>query len=600
MESNSRSSISIEGTKWNTSVPYLLGNTLDVHYKGIILRAFEQFGLKSCINFIPRQNENDFIHIQKLEGCFSYVGKKVSGGQNVSIGSGCAIVPIVEHMLLHALGFFHEQSRYDRDDHVTIIWENIQEGKEYEFNKMSENESSLLDTPYDYTSVMHYNKNEFSNGNGSTIITKHPEFQDVIGDSREMSSTDALELNRLYHCDASVSFLDHCSFEDESLCKMSVCSRCSAEWQRVSRADGGPHSDHTHLGTDSQGSFMHFSTKHSSEGDSARLTTRRMTPGRPCQVQCLQFYYYYSGNEKDQLDIWIREFDSEEDTGTRRLMGQISGILVILVMSQVFTLISDSHGYLIHTKFSPAEYWQVHNVPLNATKTFRVEFEARKGPGSSSGGFSVDDINLSETECPHQTWQIRNFEEVLSISKKNSLYGAILYSPRYYSIDGYGYQILLQLRKTVFGVYVRLVSGDYDDTLEWPLTWRQISARIMDQNPHMQLRMSWERSLTPNPTRLSGGSPREEGKLTTVGGETFYASSAWGWRSFMTAEDLQKRDFLKGGDAFFFFTMQDLRPLLEPTNNSLPCATLPLYGSRYALQNSIHHVLTFQSKIFAL
>ena len=40
----------------------------DVHYKGIILRAFEQFSLKSCINFIPRQNENDFIHIQKLEG----------------------------------------------------------------------------------------------------------------------------------------------------------------------------------------------------------------------------------------------------------------------------------------------------------------------------------------------------------------------------------------------------------------------------------------------------------------------------------------------------------------------------------------------------
>ena len=81
---------------------------------------------------------------------------------------------------------------------------------------------------------------------------------------------------------------------------------------------------------------MHFSTKHSSEGESAtnhssegesaRLTTRRMTPGRTCQVQCLQFYYYYSGNETDQLNIWIREFDSEEDTeGTRRLMGQITG-----------------------------------------------------------------------------------------------------------------------------------------------------------------------------------------------------------------------------------------------------------------------------------
>ena len=62
--------------------------------------------------------------------CFSYIGKQNPGGQDLSIGSGCAFVPIVEHELLHALGFFHEQSRYDRDDHVTIIWENIQEGSQ--------------------------------------------------------------------------------------------------------------------------------------------------------------------------------------------------------------------------------------------------------------------------------------------------------------------------------------------------------------------------------------------------------------------------------------------------------------------------------------
>ena len=74
------------------------------------------------------------------------------------------------------------------------------QGKENNFNKISEDYSSLLNTSYDYTSVMHYDKDAFSNGNGSTIITKQPEFQDVIGNSIEMSSTDALELNRLYHC----------------------------------------------------------------------------------------------------------------------------------------------------------------------------------------------------------------------------------------------------------------------------------------------------------------------------------------------------------------------------------------------------------------
>ena len=80
------------------------------------------------------------------------------------------------------------------------------------------------------------------------------------------------------------------------------------------------------------GFFMHFSTITGEEWDSARLTTRRMTPGRTCQVQCLQFYYYYSGNETDQLNIWMREFDSEEDTeGTIRLMGQITGNVNLII-----------------------------------------------------------------------------------------------------------------------------------------------------------------------------------------------------------------------------------------------------------------------------
>lgn len=60
--------------------------------------------------------------------CWSYVGDD-GKGQDVSIGAGCDTKAVVEHELLHALGFYHEQSRSDRDDYVKIWWDQIEEGE---------------------------------------------------------------------------------------------------------------------------------------------------------------------------------------------------------------------------------------------------------------------------------------------------------------------------------------------------------------------------------------------------------------------------------------------------------------------------------------
>ncbi len=65
-----------------------------------------------------------FFHFR----CFSYIGRAMPNGQDLSIGRYCDEISIVEHEFLHALGFYHEQTRYDRDDHVTIVFENIQQG----------------------------------------------------------------------------------------------------------------------------------------------------------------------------------------------------------------------------------------------------------------------------------------------------------------------------------------------------------------------------------------------------------------------------------------------------------------------------------------
>lgn len=56
----------------------------------------------------------------------------------------------------HALGFFHAQSRYDRDTYVTYNAANVNSGSEDQFNKETTETNDNYGVTYDYGSVMHY------------------------------------------------------------------------------------------------------------------------------------------------------------------------------------------------------------------------------------------------------------------------------------------------------------------------------------------------------------------------------------------------------------------------------------------------------------
>ncbi|XP_041637600.1 high choriolytic enzyme 1-like [Cheilinus undulatus] len=161
-----------------------------------ISEALLSFHTRTCIRFKLRTNQRDYLRIFSGDGCYSYVGRQ-HRPQELSISRrGCVNKGTVQHELLHALGFHHEQARSDRDQYVNINWGNIEQGAKSQFQKERTNN---LGTRYDYNSIMHYSRYAFSR-NGRPTITAKGDPGRVIGAADEMSDLDFQRVNELYGC----------------------------------------------------------------------------------------------------------------------------------------------------------------------------------------------------------------------------------------------------------------------------------------------------------------------------------------------------------------------------------------------------------------
>ncbi|XP_065283169.2 zinc metalloproteinase nas-6-like [Dermacentor albipictus] len=165
----------------------------------IIRRSMDWIEEKTCLRFVKRARQKDYVRIVSKKGCYSYIGRN-GGQQELSLGSGCHFVGTVTHELLHAVGFFHEHSRPDRDHYINIFPENIIEGFLSSFDKLEPSEVRYL-TNFDYQSVMLYGSDAFSRGPGlpSMLAKDGRKLRDVY-DKIGLSQIDIIRIIGLYNC----------------------------------------------------------------------------------------------------------------------------------------------------------------------------------------------------------------------------------------------------------------------------------------------------------------------------------------------------------------------------------------------------------------
>lgn len=105
-------------------------------------------------------------------GCNSWLGR-AGGAQTINLtrSEGCITKALMRHEIGHALGFIHEHQRFDRDNYVTVNYNNIKSGKKDQFQKFNTSNLGII-SGYDFNSVMHYSGSLFSKDPGKlyTII----------------------------------------------------------------------------------------------------------------------------------------------------------------------------------------------------------------------------------------------------------------------------------------------------------------------------------------------------------------------------------------------------------------------------------------------
>ena len=205
--------IAIDGSSYRWPggiIPYFIDGTVSPAGTANIEAAIAEWEDRTVIDFVrrftapgPNADHVRFAAGSDSGSCSSAVGRQ-GGRQFIRLTpSGTCATSTLIHEIGHAVGLWHEQSRSDRNEHITVLWTNIVEDRKHNFDIHLYDGIDLR--PYDAASIMHYGCTAFSRNGLPTLKPLDPDVgcpgdgkAITLGSATALSDGDSATVAALY------------------------------------------------------------------------------------------------------------------------------------------------------------------------------------------------------------------------------------------------------------------------------------------------------------------------------------------------------------------------------------------------------------------
>ena len=194
----------------NYTVNFIFAPDVQNRKRSEIRRAMDEWERNTCLRFKLLNNDSitpndDYIEfVSSGSRCYSSAIGRKGGRQLIGLPKHCSH-GLILHEIGHALGFWHEHSRPDRDNYIDVH----RAGKpNANYVKILDGYADFQGTTYDYSSIMHYplvwgrniNCRSCFTLSVNNVMEYKRQGSPKIGRFGKLSDIDIKQTNRLYSC----------------------------------------------------------------------------------------------------------------------------------------------------------------------------------------------------------------------------------------------------------------------------------------------------------------------------------------------------------------------------------------------------------------